>query len=63
MWLNNSLVNGLDFGDRMQKGVASMQDVGNQIAALDRMTTGDLAERYRDLHGHRFRVPRSANRC
>ena len=33
-----------------------MQDVGNQIAALDRMTTGDLAERYKELHGQPCRT-------
>jgi hypothetical protein len=28
-----------------------MQDVATELAALDRMSTGELAERYRELHG------------
>jgi hypothetical protein len=36
---------------RMPKGGTLMQDFANQIAALDRMSIGDLAERYRELHG------------
>ena len=33
-----------------------MPDIGNQIAALDRMTTGNLAERYKELHGQPCRT-------
>ena len=33
-----------------------MQDFANQIAALDRMSIGDLAERYRELHGQPCRT-------
>jgi hypothetical protein len=56
VWLNNPWVNGLDFGDRMQKGAASMQDVATELAALDRMTTSDLVERYRELYGQPCRT-------
>jgi hypothetical protein len=33
-----------------------MPDIGNEIAALDRMSTGDLAERYKELHGQPCRT-------
>lgn len=33
-----------------------MHDVATQLAALDRMSTGDLAERYRELHGQPCRT-------
>ena len=33
-----------------------MQDVTTELAALDQMTTGDLAERYKDLHGQPCRT-------
>ena len=33
-----------------------MHEVGNQIATLDRLSTGDLAERYRELHGQPCRT-------
>jgi len=33
-----------------------MQNVATQIAALDRITTGDLAERYKELHGQPCRT-------
>lgn len=33
-----------------------MQDVATELAGLDQMTTGDLAERYRELHGQPCRT-------
>jgi len=33
-----------------------MQDIATELAALDRMTTGDLADRYRELHGQPCRT-------
>jgi hypothetical protein len=33
-----------------------MDDIAAEIAALDRMTTGDLAERYAELHGQPCRT-------
>jgi hypothetical protein len=33
-----------------------MTDIAAEIAALDRMTTGDLAERYAELHGQPCRT-------
>lgn len=33
-----------------------MQDIATELAVLDRMTTGDLAERYRELHGQPCRT-------
>jgi len=33
-----------------------MQDVATELAALDQMTTGDLAERYKELHGQPCRT-------
>lgn len=55
MWLNNPWLNELHFGDRMQIAT-SMQDVATELAALDRMSTGQLAERYRELHGQPCRT-------
>jgi hypothetical protein len=37
-----------------------MQDVGTQIAGLDRMTTGELAEQYQELHGQPCRTRQRA---
>ncbi len=34
----------------LTKGAARMTDIATEMAALDRMTTGDLAERYTELH-------------
>jgi len=36
-----------------------MDDIAAEIAALDQMSTGDLAERYAELHGQRHRTHRS----
>ena len=33
-----------------------MNDIATKITALDRMTTGDLAERYAELHGQPCRT-------
>lgn len=33
-----------------------MQDIAAELAALDRMTTGELADRYRELHGQPCRT-------
>ena len=33
-----------------------MSDIATEMAALDRMTTGDLAERYAELHGQPCRT-------
>ena len=33
-----------------------MNDLATELAALDQMTTGDLAERYRELHGQPCRT-------
>ena len=33
-----------------------MTDIATELAALDRMTTGDLAERYAELHGQPCRT-------
>jgi len=44
-----------------------MNDIAAEIAALDQMVTGDLAERYAELHGqpcrtrHRVSLPKTAS--
>jgi hypothetical protein len=40
----------------MQKGAASMHEVATELAALDQMTTSDLAEPYRELYGQPCRT-------
>ena len=37
-----------------------MQDVATELAALDHMSTGELAERYRELHGQPCRTRHKA---
>jgi hypothetical protein len=40
----------------MPKGGTFMQDLARELAGLDRMTTGELAERYQELHGQPCRT-------